>query len=267
MAQAQQLDPEMKDRIPSASLVGERAGGARSAVRGAKQQASGRNAIQHSSSEPDLTLWGASTTRTMRAHWALHELGLDYQKRMVAPRSGELQTAEFRAVNSREKVPVLQDGNLTLAESAAIVNYLGDRYGAGSGLTPASGTVERGVYDQWCFFIMTELDAHTLYVIRKHGDLSALYGEAPAAIEAARQGFVKQIAGVDDELRQRGPHLLGQPFTGADISLTTCLDWAGFVGIPLSDRLNEYLERMHARPAYQSASTINYSISPDGTSR
>ena len=211
-----------------------------------------------------LVLWGASTTRTMRPHWALHELGLAYESKMVAPRSGELQTPAYRAINAREKVPTLQDGNVLIAESAAIVNYLADRYGAGSGLTPPTGTIERGLYDQWCFFIMMELDAHTLYVIRKHGDLSALYGEAPAAVEAARQGFVKQVAGVDDELRRRGPHLLGQPFTGADISLTTCLDWAGFVDIPLSDRLNEYLERMRARPAYQSASALNYSISPDG---
>ncbi len=217
--------------------------------------------------DPDLTLWGASTTRTMRPHWALHELGLDYRKRMVAPRSGELQTTEFRALNPREKVPVLQDGNLTIAESAAIVNYLGDRYGAGSGLTPASGTVDRGVYDQWCFFIMMELDAHTLYVIRKHGDLAELYGEAPAAIEAAKQGFLKQVAVVADELRQRGPHLLGETFTGADISLVTCLQWAGFIGIPLSSVLLDYQERMHARPAYQTAFAINYSINPDGTRR
>ncbi len=62
----------------------------------------------------DLVLWGASTTRTMRPHWALHELGLDYQTRLVAPSSGELQTSEFRALNSSEKLPVLRDGYLVL---------------------------------------------------------------------------------------------------------------------------------------------------------
>ena len=107
----------------------------------------------------------------MRPHWALHELGLDYEKRMVASRSGELQEPEFRALNPREKIPVLQDGELTLVESAAIVNYLGDCYGAGSGLTPPAATRDRARYDQWCFFIMMELDAHTLYVIRKHAGL------------------------------------------------------------------------------------------------
>ena len=216
---------------------------------------------------PDLILWGASTTRTLRPHWALHELGLDYEKRMVAPRSGELQTAEFRAINSREKVPVLQDGNLKLAESAAIVNYLGDRYGADSGLTPASGTVERGIYDQWCFFVMTELDAHTLYVIRKHRDLAELYGEAPAAVETAKEGFLKQVAAVDQALLAGGPHLLGDTFTGADILLTTCLDWARFYDIELADGLQNYQRRIHERPAYQAARRLNYSIHPDGSKR
>lgn len=214
-----------------------------------------------------LVLWGASTTRTMRPHWALHELGLEYETKLIAPRSGELQTPEYRAINSREKVPTLQDGEVLIAESAAIVNYVADRYGAGSGLTPKLGSIERGLYDQWCFFIMMELDAHTLYVIRKHGDLSDLYGEAPAAIEAAKEGFVKQIAGVEEELRARGPFLLGETFTGADIHLTTCLEWAGFVGIPLSQRFQEYVARMHQRPAYQSARALNYSINPDGTPR
>ena len=211
-----------------------------------------------------LTLWGASTTRTMRPHWALHELRLDYEKQMVTPRSGELQTAHFRALNPREKVPVLQDGDLTLVESAAIVNYLGDNYGADSGLTPAPATRARAGYDQWCFFIMMELDAHTLYVIRKHAGLSELYGEAPAAIRAAEEGFRKQAHVVDLELEDGRPFLLGDTFTGADILLTTCLDWAGVVKISLSDHLIAYAARMHDRSAYASAAALNYSLLPDG---
>ena len=214
-----------------------------------------------------LTLWGASTTRTMRPHWALQELGLDYEKRMIAPRSGDLQTEELRALNPREKVPFLQDGELVLGESAAIVNYLADRYGHNAGLAPPSGGVERGLYDQWCFFVMMELDAHTLYVIRKHGDLAAMYGEAPAAIEAAKAGFTKQVGAVERELQSRGPWLLGDTFTGADILLETCLIWAGRVGIRLCDTLNDFVDRAHQRPGYQRAAEINYSIQPDGSPR
>ena len=203
----------------------------------------------------------------MRPHWAMHELDLDYQTRMVAPRSGELQSAEFRALNSREKVPVLRDGDLVLCESAAIVNYLADRYGADSGLIPRVGSIERALYDQWCFFIMMELDAHTLYVIRKHGDLAALYGEAPAAIAAAKEGFSKQVLGVQREIQSRGPWLLGETFTGADILLETCLWWAGHVGIEIGPTLDEYLAHAQSRPAYRAASSLNYSIHPDGSPR
>ncbi len=203
----------------------------------------------------------------MRPHWMLHELGLDYETRMIAPRSGELQTPEFRKINSREKIPVLQDGSLLLAESAAIVNYLGDRYGADSGLVPVAGTVDRGLYDQWCFLIMMELDAHTLYVVRKHADLQEIYGSAPAAVESAKEGFRKQVRGIDEELEARGPYLLGSQFTGADIHLTTCLQWADFVGITIGGRLKEYLERVVKRPAYKAAWAINYSINADGSKR
>lgn len=219
------------------------------------------------SRNPELTLWGASTTRTMRPHWALSELGIDYTKRMIAPRSGELQTPELQAVNPREKIPFLQDGELQMWESAAIVNYLGDRYGGDSGLTPPCGTAERGLYDQWCFFIMMELDAHTLYVIRKHSDLSALYGEAPAAIETAKAGFSKQLSAVERELEQSGPWLLGETFTGADILLETCLMWANMVGIDLGPAASDHLARAQARPAYATARDVNYSIAPDGSPR
>ena len=78
---------------------------------------------------PRRILWGAGTPRTMRAHWILHELGLSYERRPFGPRSGETQTAEFTKLNPRQKIPVLQDGDFTLAESAAIVTYLADTYG------------------------------------------------------------------------------------------------------------------------------------------
>src|SRR5262245_58923334 len=122
-----------------------------------------------------LILYGAGTTRTMRAHWALHELGLDYEAKLVASRSGETQSEDFGRLNPKRKIPVLADGDFTLTESAAIVTYLGDVHGRGSGLVPPPGTRERARYDEACFFVMMELDAHTLYVVRRHRDLAALY--------------------------------------------------------------------------------------------
>lgn len=206
-----------------------------------------------------LVLWGAGTTRTLRPHWVLHELGLDYEKRPIGSRTGETHTAEFRTLNPRGKIPVLQDGDLVLAESAAIINYLVENYAPGSGLVPRPSTPHRALYDQWCFFVMTELDAHTLYVLRRHEDLAALYGAAPNAVQAAREGFARQVAAVTRTLRSGGPYLLGKGFTCADVLLTTCLTWARYCKIPLAPELADYVQRLTARPAYHAAAAANRS--------
>ncbi|MBI4522712.1 MAG: glutathione S-transferase family protein [Deltaproteobacteria bacterium] len=196
-------------------------------------------------------LWGAGTARTLRAHWMLHELGIAYEMRPIGSRTGETQTAEFTGLNPRQKIPLLQDGDLTLAESAAIVTYLAETYGQPAGLIPPAGSPERAKYFEWCFFTMMELDAHTLYVIRKHTQLARIYGEAADAVRAAREGFDKQVRVADQLLGSKGPFLLGGSFTGADILLTTCLSWAQRLEVPLSATLQEYAERTTSREGYR----------------
>ena len=213
--------------------------------------------MSETSQNSHLILWGGGTTRTIRPHWVLHELGLEYEKHLIGSRTGETQTDNFRGLNPRGKIPVLQDGDLVLAESAAIINYLVENYGPESGLVPRSGTPERGLYDQWCFFIMTELDAHTLYILRRHDDLAYLYGAAPNALQAAKEGFARQIAVATQALRDGGPYLSGDTFTCADVLLTTCLTWARYCKIPLANVLIDYTARLTARPAYRQAAAIN----------
>ncbi len=212
---------------------------------------------------PSLVLWGCSTSRTLRAHWALAELGLDYEHRPIGPRTGETQREEFTRLNPRQKIPLLQDGELALAESAAIVNYLAETYGEPVGLIPAAGTEARARYDQWAFFVMMELDAHTLYVIRKHRDLAYLYGEAPAAIQTASEGFAKQSAVAELELADGREFLLGDRFTGVDILLGSCLDWAVAYGEPIGERLAAYRDRLNLRPAYVRAAQANFFTRPE----
>ena len=203
-------------------------------------------------------LWGAGTPRTMRAHWILQEVGLEYERRPIGSRTGETQTDEFIRINPSQKIPVLQDGEFTLTESAAIVTYVGGTYGSTQrGLLPPPDTKARANYDQWCFFLMMELDANALYVIRKHTDLKAFYGEAPNAVLAARKQLEKQAQVVSRTLTARGPFILGESFTGADILLTTCLVSAMRRGIELPDALVKYLERITPREAYKQALVAN----------
>ena len=215
-----------------------------------------------------LILWGGGTTRTMRPHWAMHELRLGYEHHLIGSRSGATEDAEFRErLNPKGKIPVLEDGDFVLTESAAIVTHLADCHGEASGLTPPVGTRERARYNEWCFYVAMELDAHTLYIVRKHRDLAEIYGEAPIAVEEAFAGFDRQIMAAEAKLGDGRSYLLGEIFTGADILLTTCLDWQTFYDRPLPPWLAAYRGRIRTRPAYQSATALNYSILPDGTLR
>lgn len=207
-----------------------------------------------------IEIWGGATARTLRAHWMAHELELDYTPRLIGSRTGETTTDEFRALNPKEKIPVLVDDGFVLTESVAIVTYLGDHYGQDSGLVPPWRDRLRARYNEWMSFVQMELDAHTLYVMRKHRDLANLYGEAPAAIDAAIAGFNKQVHVAAITLAEQ-PYLLGDAFTAADLVLMTCLDWAVAYGIDLDAVFEPYRNGIHARRAFRSARDLNFSIS------
>ena len=211
-----------------------------------------------------MQIWGGATTRTLRAHWMAHELALDYEPKLVGPRTGETQRAEFRTLNVKEKVPVLVDDGFVLTESAAIVTYLADTYGPETGLVPQPRTRLRAQYNEWLSYVQMELDAHTLYILRKHIDLAHLYGEAPAAVEAAIEGFKKQVAFAANRLRDHA-HLVGDGFTSAHIMLTSCLTWGRACGIELPQALDDYNRRMTGRAAYISAAKLNFSVTPGGS--
>lgn len=206
-----------------------------------------------SDASSERILWGVGTSRTMRALWMLLELDLPFEHKRITSRSGETLTSEYTALNPSQKIPTLQEGEFILSESAAIVNYLASTYGAAKNLRPPSEPRLRARYDQWCFFCMMELDATTLYVIRRHEDLHALYGEAPHALTAARESFARQANAAAQRLGAGGPYLLGEQFSGADVLLTTCLTGAIRRGIALPQRLADYLKLTTARAAYQSA--------------
>jgi glutathione S-transferase len=201
-------------------------------------------------------LWGVGTPRTMRAHWALHELSLAYETMPIGSRTGETQTAAFSALNPRQKIPVLQDGDFTIAESPAIISYLAEAYCvASTSLLPANSNA-RARCQEWSFFITAELDA-TLYVIRRHTGLSEIYGEAPVAVDAAKGYFVRQLRHVDQVLCSGGPFLMDDRFTTADILLATCLTWAIMRDVPIHDGCHAYLDRVTAREAYRTAAKAN----------
>jgi glutathione S-transferase len=204
-----------------------------------------------------LVLWGVGTSRTLRAHWALRELGLDYECRPILPRSGETKTLEFTKLNPRQKIPLLQDGDFTIAESPAIAAYLSNVYGTPENRLIPSDPREQASWLEWCFYAATELDATSLYVMRRHGDLRHVYGDSPVALESAAGYFATQLRHAERALQDGRPFLVGGRFTTADILLTTCLTWAVDYRVPVTAACLAYTKRITSRPAYRTSVAAN----------
>jgi glutathione S-transferase len=105
--------------------------------------------------------------------------------------------------------------------------------------------------------MMMELDANTLYIIRRHEDLKDVYGEAPNACQAARDCFIQQAEAAAVRLSKGGAYVMGDSFGPADILLTTSLTGAGRRNITLPPVLQQYLARTTERPAYKRAMEVN----------
>jgi len=200
-----------------------------------------------------LVLWGVGTSRTIRVHWALQELGLSYRTESIQSRTGETARPEYIKLNPRHKIPLLQDGEFTIGESAAILAYLADKYAdSKSALLPEKGNA-RAQWLEWCFFIVTELDSTSLYIMRRHGlirGLAHLYGHAPDVVKKAGEYFCDQLKHVDTALSDGRPYLMGEQFTTADILLTTCLNWAVSYDLAIYENTKSYLERTTSRGGF-----------------
>lgn len=206
----------------------------------------------------DLTVWGIGTSRTMRVHWMLLELGLEYECHPIQSRTGETLTDEFKRLNPRHKIPVLRHGSLFLTESAAIIQYLSETFTNAQEIYAPSDTTGRASLNEWGYFIMSELDAGSLYVVRRHEGLKQIYGDAPAAVESAKSYFLHNLEAMTPRIGIDTAYLLDERLSVADILLMTCLDWALFCGIPLPETVEHYRRRVALRPAYQAALKKNF---------
>ena len=202
-------------------------------------------------------VWGIGTSRTIRAHWALIELGLPYSIEVVRTRTPDTETEEFKSVNPRQKIPVLEDGEIRIGESAAIVTYLAENYRQGSTILIPEDKVLRAKYFEWMSFITMELDATSLYVLRRHWSLPEIYGDSPIANKASEEYFQRMITAASKMIDDKKPYLLGNSFTGVDILLTTTLKWAVDYHQKLPAIFNDYLLKLNDRPQYIEAQRVN----------
>ena len=192
-----------------------------------------------------LTLHHLNTSRSSRVIWLFEELDIPYEliryerdATMRAPR-------ELAAVHPLGKAPILQDGSLTLAESASILAYVNERHGGGR-LAPTPGTADAAIHDEWLQYAESSAALPIMMTL-----LGAMTGGLPDGL----RGFVTpEVAKTLDYIAERvetGPYLMGEQFTIADIQHSYLLEAAGSMGL-LADHpaIGAYLERLKARPAY-----------------
>ena len=202
-------------------------------------------------------LWGVGTSRTIRAHWALIELNLSYKTEIIRTRTTDTETAAFKSVNPRQKIPVLQDGTLTMGESAAIVTYLAESYSTEQVNLIPDNPKARAKYFEWMSFICMELDATSLYVLRRHWSLPEIYGDSPIANKASEEYFNRMITAADKIKNPKQKYLLETGFSGVDILMTTTLKWAIDYNQKIPNDFMEYLDHMVNRPGYIAALEAN----------
>ena len=202
-------------------------------------------------------LWGVGTSRTIRAHWALIELNLSYKTEIIRTRTTDTETAAFKSVNPRQKIPVLQDGTLTMGESAAIVTYLAENYSTEQVNLIPDNPKARAKYFEWMSFICMELDATSLYVLRRHWSLPEIYGDSPIANKASEEYFNRMITAADKLKNPKQKYLLETGFSGVDILMTTTLKWAIDYNQKIPNDFMEYLDHMVNRPGYIAALEAN----------
>ncbi len=200
-----------------------------------------------------MKLYFAPRTRSIRIVWLLEELGLPYELERV-----EFAPPAKRFFNQKTpygRLPTLEDGEVVMCESGAIVEYILERYGEGR-LAPAIGTPARARFLQWLHFAESSAFPPIGIVV-----WLSLYrsdaAEHPELLEDARS---RATMGLDFLVEQLGDdtYLLGEEFSAADIMMGFTLEAATLLGL-LGDEypsLQAYLERLRARPAFQKAAAL-----------
>ncbi len=198
-----------------------------------------------------ITLYSFPKTRGRRVTWMMEELGENYEFKLIPRSENGFKSEAFLKINPAGKIPALQDGDLVLTESAAIVTYLGDKF-PNKGLVPSAETAERGKYNQWSYFVLTELE-QPLWTICKHRFALPEDKRIPAIFETAAWEFQQALKLLDKGLGDND-YMLGDRFSAADILICHTLNWGTNFAQPIEQvKLKAYQERVSSRDALQRA--------------
>ena len=191
-----------------------------------------------------ITLYHAPRSRSSRFIFLLEELGAPYEIKPVSIRRGDGSGALDPAnPHPHGKVPAIRDGETLVFESAAVALYLTDKFTA-NGIGPLVGDPLRGAYLTWLAYYAGEMEPAW---VSKFMQVEPPRGTA---------GWVRtdEIMAFVNATLDKGPYLLGDAFSAADILVGTT--FALFMGTPMLEKtplLEAYVKRITARPAYARA--------------
>jgi glutathione S-transferase len=201
-----------------------------------------------------LVFYTNPMSRGRIVRWMLEEVGqpyetvlLDYATTMKAP--------EYLAINPMGKVPAIKHGDVVVTEAAAICAYLADAFPL-AGLAPPANDPRRGTYYRWLFFgagpVESATTNHALgFVLTPERGRTAGYGSMQAVLDAL-EGAVS-----------RGPYLLGEQFSAADVYLGSHIGWGTRMGnLEMRPAFESYLARIMSRPASIRARAIDDGLAP-----
>ena len=222
-----------------------------------------------------ITLHHLENSRSQRVLWLLEELGLPYEvRRYLRDPKTMLAPPELTQVHPLGKSPVITDGDVTVAESGAIIEYLLDTYGVDR-LRPAAGTPERRQFSYWLHF--AEGSAMPPLLMKLVFD-KVRSAPVPFFIKPIVKGIADKVTtsfiapNIKSQLDfmeaalARQPWFAGKEFSAADIQMSFPLEAAaGRAGLGDSrPKLMDWLKRIHARAAYRRALEVGGPYSMGG---
>ncbi|MFJ1252772.1 glutathione S-transferase family protein [Cupriavidus sp. CuC1] len=203
--------------------------------------------------QPELTLFHSPNTRSTGALTLLEELGVPYRLHPLNMKAGEQREPAYLAINPMGKVPAIRYGDALVTEQAAVFIFLADLFPQAR-LAPALTDPLRGPYLRWmafygsCFepaLVDRSQQRETPRAMCPYGDYNTTIGTLLGQLE-------------------KGPYLLGDTFTAADVLWGTALTWTTmFKLVEATPVVQAYIDRINARPAVARARAIDAKLAAE----
>jgi glutathione S-transferase len=187
-----------------------------------------------------FTFFHAPNSRSTGVLTLLEELGCDYDLHLLNLKTGDQRKPVYLAINPMGKVPAIKHGDAVVTEQGAVYLYLADLFPE-AGLAPPIGDPLRGPYLRWLVFYGSSFEPAII-------DLAQKREPAPAA--TSPYGDYDTVLKTLTSQLEKGPYLLGERYTAADVLWGVALAWTtAFKLVPALPTIQAYIDRVNSRPA------------------